>query len=122
MLGVKDGVYSLKFDYIPNNKNYKVVEGVEIDVTVTPRALRIYIENAYSVVGEPLAENIGYEVTTELIGDDSVEDLGVEIYVVGTDGSVAGQYSILARFSNVNYVPDCKNYGNPLIIGGVYTV
>lgn len=122
LLEVKEGGYKIKFDYTSNNKNYNPVLGVPLDVTVYARTLRVYLDNASSFMGEPLVTDFNYTVATPLLDGDTIEDLGIEIYVHEFDNQVAGRYFILARFANANYIPDCRNMHNTLAYGGTYIV
>lgn len=121
-LGVKEGGYSVKFDYTPHNKNYVAVKGVEVNVQVTPCGLTVYVGDAQSFVGEPLAEDIRYEISSPLIDGDREEDLGTEICLGEIDVNTVGKYLITVRFANANYTPICRNNNNIFVDGGLYTV
>lgn len=121
-LDVKDGEYTVKFDYAPNSDNYRSVAGVQVSVSVYPRTLRIYIDDAHSLAGEPLATNLTYTIATPLAEGDVEADLGARLYIDGIDKDVPGRYEIKARFDNGNYTPYCLNKTDVFINGGLYIV
>ncbi len=119
---VNEDGYVVNFDYLPYNQNYEILRDVGVKVKVEPLALRIYIGDSFSVVGEPIDADVPYEIVTPMVGSDTAEDLGVKLYVDGADKDRAGTYMILATFENGNYTPDCRNLGNAFLFGGIHTV
>ncbi len=121
-LEVKDGGYLLAFDYAPRNKNYKTAYGIIVNVEITPRILRVYISDDFSLVGEPVKTDFKYEISTPLAEGETEESLGIELYVENIDINAPGKYVIKARFENDNYLPQCLNYDNVFLEGGRYTI
>lgn len=122
LLDASDEAYIVKFDYTPFNENYAPVVGVDVRVKIAPKNLRIYIYDAFALVGEPL-ENLSFEIYEQLAGDDKIADLGVELFVENGELDTAGEYTISARFSNKNYNPEPLNKnGNMFIEGGKLTL
>ncbi len=121
-LAVKEGGYLVRFDYAPHNKNYKSALGVAVRVEITPRTLRVYINDDFSLVGEPVKARFSYEIATPLVDGDTEESLGIELYVENIDVNKPDKYVIKARFENANYLPQCLNYDNIFAEGGTYTV
>ena len=103
LLHVSGDLYNVKFDYTPNNPNYNTLEGVEVSVRITPRTLRVSVDDAFSLVGEPLKTDLKYEILTPLVGGDREEDLDISFDFSGVDSSVAGEYDIGVKFGNADY-------------------
>ena len=122
LLDASDDVYVLKFDYTPFNENYAPVIGVEVDVRIRPKILRVYIYDAFALAGVPF-EKPQFEIYEQLAGEDKTEDLGVELFVDDCDFETPGEYVVSARFANGNYsaYPLNKN-GNMFIEGGKLTL
>lgn len=125
--GVDGSPHKIKFDYVSNDENYLPLEGIELDVYVTPAPLTVYIGDLYSKVGEPQADLQKVEYfTSALAANDEQDDLALEFYLPNEDGfdnSKPGFYIISARSANKNYNVTCVNsVGSPIIPGGRYTV
>lgn len=120
---VKDGGYTLAYDFTSASGNYNTVENIEVGVVVKPRKIIVRIPDVVSLVGEALKplDQIAYTLDGTLVGADSQSDLGVKI-VCDADGDVAGVYTIYAAFDNPNYEADSKNALSPFIAGGRYMV
>lgn len=122
ILHVREEGYILKFDYIPNNKNYQSLAGLDVNVEITPRQLSVAVGDAFSLVGEPIAEGLGYRVLSPLIGGDREEDLNIVLLTDGVDVSVAGEYVVKAEIRNPDYVARSMNEHSQFIDGGRYIV
>lgn len=121
-LHVREEGYLLKFDYVPKNKNYKPLSGVDVKVEITPRTLSVAIGDAFSLVDEPLAEGLGYRVLSTLVDGDREEDLNIVLLTDGVNVSVAGEYVVKAEIRNPDYVARSVNEHSQFIDGGRYTV
>lgn len=108
-LEVSDLPVTVNFDFTSFDKNYLTRENIPLEVYVTPRLLRVYVGDAYSLRGEPMADLTKLEhMTDTLVEGDTEEDLGLEFYITPEfSKDVAGTYSIFARISNKNYT--CYN-------------
>ena len=84
--------------------------------------MRVYINDDFSLVGEPVKARFSYEIATPLVDGDTEESLGIELYVENIDVNKPDKYVIKARFENANYLPQCLNYDNIFAEGGTYTV
>lgn len=122
VLHVREGAYCVKFDYTPLNQNYGTLPGVDVDVRITPKTLRVVVSDAFSLAGAPLSEDISYRVTSELVGGDSVENLNVTLLTDAVNTSVPGQYTVKASFGNPDYMAYSMNERSMFIEGGLYTV
>lgn len=121
-LHVRDGGYKIKFDYTSRNNNYETLVGVELQVNVTPRVLRVYIGDVLRIAGDAPVEDFRYEITTPLVEGDTQNDLGITVGCDGLDANKAGTYVITASFENCDYVAVSVNYTNAFISGGKYAV
>lgn len=119
---VRERAYTVLFDYTPTNPNYKTLKGVEVDVKVCPKTIRVKIADAYSLVGEDMVDIAHYEIATPLVQGDSEDGLGISLACNGFDKLTAGSYIITASFTNNDYVPQSVNYSNPFLNGGRYAV
>lgn len=123
-LEVSDSPHTVYFNYVSNDQNYLPREHIPIAVTVTPRVLRVYVGDAYSMKGEPQADltKIDY-IVGPLVGDDTEEELGLEFYLTTTFvPDRAGYYTILARISDKNYSCLTVSLYHSSVPGGTYTV
>lgn len=105
-LEAREEPYAVNFDFTPSNSNYLPLKDVSIAVTVAPREITVYVGDAYSRSGEPMADLSALEFSVYGLAEmDTEQDLGLEFYLTAEfDGSKAGTYLIKARCSNKNYV------------------
>lgn len=63
VLSAKDG-YTVLFDFISQSGNFDDVKNIEVEISVSPRPLYVYISDVFSLVGEPLVplSEIAYDV------------------------------------------------------------
>lgn len=108
-LAVSDESVIVVFDFVPDNKSYAIMQ-VNVAVKMAPKEVRIYIKDAYSLVGEQMITPEYFFVdSAPFVGDDTADDLGMffEYEHSGTggigDGSIAGAYLSVAKCSNPNY-------------------
>lgn len=126
ILPVRDEAYTVMFDFEPANKNYEKAENIPVSVSVDRREIYVYIGDAYSLVGEDLADlkDVEYKIFEESLADcDTIDDLNIQlVYESGTNKDVAGQYRILAISDNKNYIVYSRNMTSQFIDGGRYRV
>lgn len=126
ILPVRDEAYTVMFDFEPTNKNYEKAENIAVSVNVSPRSIFVYIGDAYSLVGEDLADisNVEYKVYEDSLADcDTIDDLNLTlVYEDGINKDVAGQYLILATSDNTNYIVQSRNMTSHFVDGGRYRV
>lgn len=124
LISVEDGDKTLNFDYYPTNQNYLPLTGgnkIALTVRATPRDIIVRIGDAFSRMGEPQADLGDVPVTADgLVGDDTIDDLSLRLYVDDFDQNAAGQYLILAEITNPNYSAICASYEGWPIQGGRY--
>lgn len=101
VLGV--GTHTIRVDYQPNNTNYAPVRSIDVLATVYPYRVDVVINDAFSVRGQALKTDFTYSVTTQsLVGDDTVEDLGISL-TTNADKHSIGVYRIIGIAENKNY-------------------
>lgn len=125
MLTVRESEYEIKFDFIPENANYLPAKDICVKVSVLPRTVNVYIDDAFSLIGEEVRDvnEIKYEFdVSQLAVGDSESDLGISLYYENIDNNVAGNYRILARSGNGNYSVACHNMYSQFFDYGRYTV
>lgn len=97
------GTHTIRVDYQPNNTNYAPVRSIEVSTTVYPYRVDVVVDDAFSVRGQALKEIFTYTVTTQsLVGDDTVEDLGISL-TTNADKHNIGVYRIIGSAENKNY-------------------
>lgn len=126
ILPVRDDAYTVMFDFEPSNKNYEKAENIPVSVSVNRREIYVYIGDAYSLVGEDLADlnNVEYKVYEESLAEgDTIDDLNLTlVYDSGINKDVVGQYLILANSDNQNYTVYSRNMTSQFVDGGRYRV
>lgn len=120
---VKEGGYTLVYDFNSASGNFNTLENIEVGVVVRPRKIIVRIPDVFSLVGEALKslDKIAYSLDGTLVGADSEADLGIKIQC-DANIDVAGVYTIYASFDNPNYEADSRNALSPFISGGRYMV
>lgn len=120
---VKEGGYTLVYDFNSASGNFNTLENIEVGVVVRPRKIIVRIPDVFSLVGEALKslDKIAYSLDGTLVGADSEADLGIKIQC-DANIDVAGVYTIYAAFDNPNYEADSRNALSPFISGGRYMV
>lgn len=97
------GTHTIRVDYQPNNTNYAPVRSIDVLATVYPYRVDVVINDAFSVRGQALKTDFTYSVTTQsLVGDDTVEDLGISL-TTNADKHSIGVYRIIGIAENKNY-------------------
>lgn len=126
VLSAKDG-YTVLFDFISQSGNYADVKDIEVEISVSPRPLYVYISDVFSLVGEPLVplSEIAYDVDASgLVNGDDVESAGVYLYYSDDiDNSVSSNtYRVYAGCENKNYYAVSRNKISSFVDGGRYVV
>jgi len=124
LLPVEYEAREVLFDFYPENSNFAPVKNVPVSVRITPAPIRVYICDGSSLVGVPLNENISFDIVSELVGDDSIEDLGAKLDFSAVNANTAGRYLVKVTFANANYNPVCfnKDPSDMFTEGGHYSV
>ncbi len=122
ILPVRDEPYTVMLDFEPSNKNYEKTQNVAVSVSVLPRDIIVRIGDAYSLIGEDLADisQVEYKVDEyDLVAGDSVDDLNISLYYQdGIDRNTEGQYYIYAKSDNKNYNLQCYSKNHTFWHGG----
>lgn len=123
LLSVKEGGYTVKFDFIHDSGNYNVLNGVSVNVVIQPKPITVKISDVSSLVGEALfpLDRVKYTVVDALVNGDKIEDLGLKLNC-DADNQNVGTYFITATFENENYTPISANQDFQLVPGGRYLV
>lgn len=109
ILDVREGCYSVEYEYVSNDKNYTNA-AASVEILITAKRIQLMISDAFSFVGEPLNTPKYYLFNpADLVGDDTIEDLNISFDIVDTstlektDGSVVGKFKTIATTDNTNY-------------------
>lgn len=122
LLHVKDGVYSVSFDFAPHNKNYNDKKGVILKIRVIPQTVRVIISDVFRLAGEDKLTVFDHEVVSVLVGDDTEDDLDLTFITDGVDVDTPGRYVVKAESRNPDYTVYSMNTSNMFIEGGLYVV
>ncbi len=123
LINVDSATHRLKFDYTHASGNFNTLKNISVNVKVQPKELVVKISDIYSLVGDELLslDGVGYYIDGTLIGDDTIDDLGVQLHC-SPDNTKVAWYLITATFTNANYTPVNKSQTSPFIDGGRYMV
>lgn len=117
------GVYTIKYDFVPNSENYKAASDVNVEVTVRPFKIRIQVDDKTAVENKASKELTYTPLFDWLPFNKTVDDLGITLTKAA--GNAPGEYKISGTAANGNFDVTFVSQKNPdsdFSVGGTYTI
>lgn len=110
ILTVKEGSYTVCFEFVPDDDSYERAT-VSAILTIDPQSISLMIRDAFSLEGTALVCPDYYLSNPgALVGNDTIDDLDISFDFIDIetlekiDGSVAGKFKTVAVSGNANYI------------------